>query len=303
LTRVLGPVVAGRWYPADGGSLGREIDRLIDDAGRAGADAGRSPGAVRALLAPHAGYVYSGAVAARGFRQILGESYDRVVLLGPSHYAAYAGAAMPDAERYRTPLGEIELDTACIAELSARPGLHVDGAPFEPEHSLEMEIPFLQRTLAPGWKLLPLLIGATSSADDLNRVAEALAPLVGPGLLLVVSSDLTHFGQAFRYQPFDKDVPARIEALDMGAVQRMLALDATGFASYVRETGATICGRMAIDVLLRTLPPDSVGRLEAYDTSGRITGDWESSVSYASVVFCETGGADATARGGTARWS
>ena len=86
----------------------------------------------------------------------------------------------------------------------------------------------------------------------------------------------------------------------MGAVARMVALDATGFASYVREHGATICGRMAIDVLLRTLPPDTVGRLEAYDTSGRITGDWESSVSYASVVFREAEGADAPARRGTA---
>jgi AmmeMemoRadiSam system protein B len=302
LTRVLGPVVAGRWYPADGGSLGREIDRLMRDAGGAGAEAG-AQGAVRALLAPHAGYVYSGAVAARGFRRVLDESYDRVVLLGPSHHAAYAGAAMPDAGRYRTPLGEIELDTGCIAELSARPALHVDGAPFEPEHSLEMEIPFLQRTLAPGWKLVPLLIGAASSSEDLARVSEALAPLGGPGQLLVVSSDLTHFGRAFRYRPFDRDVPARIEALDMGAVDRMLALDAAAFTSYVRETGATICGRMAIEVLLRTLPPDTVGRLEAYDTSGRITGDWETSVSYASVVFCGTGGDAAPARGGPARWN
>jgi hypothetical protein len=101
----------------------------------------------------------------------------------------------------------------------------------------------------------------------------------------VVSSDFTHYGPRFGYVPFDKDVPEAIERLDLGAVQPIVDLDAPGFERYVRETGATICGHAAISVLLRLLGGETTGRLDAYDTSGRITGDWGHSVSYAALSF------------------
>ena len=103
----------------------------------------------------------------------------------------------------------------------------------------------------------------------------------------MISSDLTHYGPRFNYVPFRHDVPKRIRQLDMGAVERILAWDLAGFEAYVEKTGATICGRNAIRVMLDLFPDGLQGELAAYDTSGRITGEWDHSVSYASLAFRE----------------
>jgi len=286
----LGPTVAGTWYAADRDALGAQIDALLADPAPPPVE---RPAAVSALIAPHAGYVYSGRVAANAFLHVAASRPDRVILLGPSHYEAFPGGAVPAAETYRTPLGEIALDTAAIGALASRPGFRRDDRPFLREHSLEAEIPFLQRVLAPGWRLLPVLLGAGSPAGELAAVADALAPHCAERGLVVVSSDFTHYGPRFRYTPFRTDVPRRIEALDLGAVECVVARDASAFEAYVAETAATICGRAAVGVLLRLLSPDSEGRLTAYDTSGRMTGDWEHSVSYAAIVFSRPPAGDA----------
>ncbi len=276
-TSVLGPAVAGTWYPEDAHDLVSEVDRHLA--------AGTTAGGAAALIAPHAGFAYSGAVAGRGFAHAVGARVDRVVLIGPSHYAAFAGGAAPRADFYRTPLGDVRIDRLAVDVLEGRPGLRLDDGPFRREHSLEAELPFLQRGLAPGWKLVPVLIGAGTRREAGARVADALRPLLGPRTLVVISSDFTHFGPRFGYVPFDDDVPARIERLDTGAIERILAWDVAGFEDYTAATGATICGRDAIGVLLRLMPAPLRGTIAAYDTSGRITGDWVHSVSYASIVF------------------
>jgi len=278
----LGPAVAGSWYPASTHALRQEVDRLLE------ANPAPEPCAgVRAVIAPHAGYVYSGATAARVFAGLRDQPVDRVVLLGPSHYVGFAGAVLTRAGRYRTPLGGFELDLRAAEELAVKPGLEFDDGPFGPEHSLEAEIPFLQRVVPDGCKLLPILVGARSTAADVGRLSEALSALQTPDTLFVISSDFTHFGPRFGYVPFRDELPRRIEGLDMGAVERILSGDAAGFREYVDETGATICGRHAIDLLLRILPSGTETELAAYDTSGRMTGDWEHSVSYAGLVFRE----------------
>jgi AmmeMemoRadiSam system protein B len=283
----LGPNVAGSWYPGDPATLEREIGALL--AGRAGGggrpDAGETRNAPKAVIVPHAGLVYSGAVAGEGLRPLGGREFSRVILVGPSHHAAFDGGAVPEAAEYRTPLGPIPLDTTAIDALRSTPGFRADDRPFRPEHCLEMEMPFLQRVLSDGWRLLPVLIGAGSTVEARRRVAESLRPLAGPDSVVVVSSDFTHYGPRFDYVPFREDVPARIRELDMGAIDRILERDPARFEKYVSRTGATICGRAAIDVMLRLLPTGAEGSLVAYDTSGNITGDWGHSVSYASVIF------------------
>jgi len=279
--RCLGPTVAGTWYSAEPRVLSREIDGFLEQ-GRSDADP--TP-AVRGLIAPHAGLVYSGSVAGRGFAWLRDRSLDRVILLGPSHHAAFPGAALPDATDYRTPLGEVPIDIAAIESLRERTGFRVDDAPFQPEHCLEAEILFLQRALNSDWLLIPILIGAGTTADVAGAVADALRPLASTGTVVVVSSDFTHYGPQFRYVPFDDRIPQRLEELDMGAVDRILAVDPSGLAAYIGRTGATICGRDAIGVMLRMLPEAVRGSLVAYDTSGRMTGNWDHTVSYASVVF------------------
>ena len=236
---------------------------------------------------PHAGFVYSGLVAAKGFRRIGACGYERVILLGPSHYVPFEGAAVPTSSTYRTPLGDVPLDVEAIESLRGTAGLRVDDGPFRPEHCLEAEIPFLQRQLKSGWRLLPVLVGTLDPRTGSARIAEFLRPLRNPHTLIVVSSDFTHFGPSFDYVPFDRDVPARIEALAMEAVERILAWDGAGFETYLTRTGATICGRNAIRVLLQLVERGLDGDLAAYDTSGRMTGQWNDSVSYASLAFRE----------------
>jgi len=279
----LGPAVAGRWYPASPTALAEEVDRLVAGAPAARGRFSSLPGAVRAVIAPHAGYVYSGEIAARALAAFAGERFDRVLLLGPSHYHRFGGAMIPEASFLATPLGSVPVDAAALAAIRGRAGIAVSDVPFQPEHALESEIPFLQRLLAPGWKVVPVLVGASSTEAEVARVADALARLLDAGTLVVVSSDFTHYGDAFGYVPFRDRVRERLEELDLGAARRIEAGDAPGFDRYCDETGATICGRKSISVLLRFPAATRRGVLLGYDTSGRRTGDWSHTVSYAAL--------------------
>lgn len=282
----LGPNVAGSWYPAEPARLASTLETYLEEATQGEAVAGH----VRGLVAPHAGYAYSGAVAATGFKLVRGKTYGRVVLLGPSHYAAIQGAAYPVAGTYRTPLGDIPLDTSALDTLDGAPGFERSDAPFAREHSLEMEIPFLQHVLEPGWKLVPILLGFGAFGEAGARIADALRPMVTPVTLVVASSDFTHYGRSFQYTPFRTQVPENLRELDLGAVRHIEAMDVDGFESYLGSTGATICGRNAIGALMRTMPPGTQASLVHYDTSGRMTGDWSHTVSYATVAFTGNGG-------------
>lgn len=285
---ILGPAVAGRWYPSDAVRLAGEIDALLDRAS-APDDGGAAP--IRAVVAPHAGLVYSGAVAASAFAALRGRTVSRVLLIGTSHYESYSGARLPAATSYRTPLGPIELDREALDALATHSPFSVDDGPFVPEHALEAEMPFLQRTLEGPFRLLPVLLGGPTGGATLDAVATGLRPWIDERTLLVVSTDFTHYGRRFGYLPFEDDVDAKLRELDLGAVDCLRQLDPDRFHAYVERTGATICGRTALRVLLRLLPADSRATLAGYDTSGRMTGDWSHTVSYASLVFHGPAGA------------
>jgi AmmeMemoRadiSam system protein B len=279
---VLGPAVAGSWYPASREMLSGLVDGLLDDAA---ARVRAFPDPVAALIAPHAGLGYSGAVAAAAFCGLRGRALERVVLLGPSHHFGFPGAAVPDrAAAYRTPLGDVPIDDDAVAALRKAASFRADDKVFEPEHALEAELPFLQRVLASDVPIVPVLLGGRAAPADVQRVAEALAPWWNASTLFVVSSDFTHFGLRFGYVPFHDDVPTRIRELDHRAIAAIEAGDAKGFTRYVDATGATICGRRAIDVLLTLMGAAGRAKLLEYDTSGRMTGTWDHSVSYASMA-------------------
>jgi AmmeMemoRadiSam system protein B len=268
---VLPAAVAGTWYPERPQELRALVDRLLAEAPAPPADP------PLALIAPHAGLLYSGAVAAAAFASLVGRRFARVVLLGPSHYAPFRGAVVPDAAVWRMPLGDVPLEADVTLPRRT--------TPFLREHCLEAELPFLQRSLPEPFVAVPILVGPHSDARDLEEVARAVEPLLTPGTLLVVSSDFTHYGDAFGFAPFGDEVPSRIQALDRGALACIESGDAAAFEDYVARTGATICGRDAIGVLLR-LPAvrrSPARRTLAYDTSGSMTGSFEHSVSYAAV--------------------
>jgi AmmeMemoRadiSam system protein B len=168
------PAVAGRFYPASAPELAAPVDQLLGDAPAV------ATGEV--FVVPHAGYRFSGATAARAYAGLCPD-VSRVVVIGPAHYARIRGAVVPAATAWATPLGDVPIDRALDGFVA------VDDAPFEREHSLEVQLPFLQRRLPAGVPVLPIAIGP-STVDEMRPV---LARVVGPGTALLCSTDLSHY--------------------------------------------------------------------------------------------------------------
>ena len=271
--RVLKSELAGTWYTDDPEELAREIDGYLAAAEPA------ASGNPIALILPHAGYRYSGAVAAQGVRQVAGCSFSRVVVMGPSHHMALDGAvSIPDVSAVETPLGRIEIDRELVSNLWKNPAFGSHPVAHAGEHSVQIELPLLQRALAP-FKLVPIVCGQLDETDARNMAATLLEN-IDAETLVVVSSDFTHYGRPFGYLPFEDDIERNLESLDMGAYKMIEERNLPGFLEYVRNTGATICGRSPIAILLAMLPDDARVQLIDYTTSGHLTGDWSHCVSY-----------------------
>ena len=245
---------AGGWYPGDAAALGKLVDDLL--AKSAPGDATSQPSAKPlALICPHAGYRFSAPVAAAAYAQLRGRSYKRVIVLAFSHRNAgsYRGIDVPrDLTAYATPLGEVSIDrTACDVLLknslfTSHP--NVDGG----EHALELQLPLLQRALKE-FALVPLLIGQMSERDY-TAAAQAILPLLGDDTLLVASSDFTHFGPDYGYQPFKENVPDKLRELAEQSAATLVRCDYDGFVGHVAKTQDTICGGHGpIPLLLRVL--------------------------------------------------
>ena len=279
---IIESTLAGAWYSGDPARLRAELDGYL---AAADAPADRS---LLGVVMPHAGYAYSGACAAFGARTIaLRGNVRRVVLLGFSHrHALPRRASVPSHETaFRTPLGDIPLDTAALARLLEHPAFCDVSATRHGENSIEMQLPILQAALGDApWSLVPVALG---QLDDASRgdIAQALEALLDDSTVWVASSDFTHYGDSFGYVPFRRDIPENLRKLDHGAIDRILAGDAAGFLDYCDRTGATICGQEPIAILLRLLPPDFRAAELHYDTSGRATGSFDHSVSYATIAF------------------
>jgi hypothetical protein len=278
--RVLISGLAGTWYEGDPDDLRAALEALL----AAPRSVPPPPGPVSALILPHAGYAYCGPVAAEGVRLLRGRTFRRVIVIGPSHRVRMPDlAAVPRADRFRTILGEIPLDIAALEGLRAAPGFFSDPRLDSGEHSVEILFPLLQSVLGP-FALVPVVIGQLGE-DAVRTLAEGIRPLLDPGALVVVSSDFTHYGPRFDYTPFTgADTSRRIEALDFAAFERIRSKDLPGFRAIIRDSGATVCGWEAISILLALLGPDQQVHRLAYDTSGRVTGDWENTVSYLSAA-------------------
>ena len=284
-----GPVrpaaLAGAWYPGSPALLLTTARNLMGQAGGAPMPHGRPV----ALVVPHAGWAYSGPVAATAFRLLEPRSFTRVVVMAPSHHAAFAGYALDDASAYRTPLGEIPLSRAALGELEA-PGLArlVAGA-TGPEHAVEIELPFLQAALG-SFTLVPVLVGRVDAAAQ-KAFAERLARLDDGKTLFVFSSDFTHYGPRFDYTPFGGTAGARrkIRELDDAAIGLLERLDAEAFRAFVKKKDATICGQAGLGTmleLLRRIAPGAKATLLAHWASGEMPGSRDdSSVDYAAICF------------------
>ncbi|MBU0677942.1 MAG: AmmeMemoRadiSam system protein B [Verrucomicrobia bacterium] len=273
--------LAGSWYPEDPEQLRSDIEGYI--AGVPGVKEGH----VQALIQPHAGYRYSGSVAAYGVKQIMGQSCRRVIVMGPTHRLPMRNeVSIPSATHYKTPLGEVPLDLECIEKLRAFDFVRNIPEAHSSEHSVQIQVPLLQVGLR-DFKLVPIVVGQVD-VEGARRIAEALLSVVDDDTLVVASTDFTHYGPNYGYVPFTDNVEQNLRALDMAAFDQIAKKDATGFQDLCNRTGATICGRAPVSILLSMLSEESRVELLKYDTSGDMTGDFGNSVSYISAAVMGT---------------
>ena len=259
-TRVRPAAVAGLFYPADPDRLEATVRGFLDAA----ASAGDPPAA---LIAPHAGSVYSGPVAASAYA-LLGPAHGdvrRVLLLGPSHHVAFRGLAVPTAAAFATPLGEIPVDREAVEALARLPQVRRLDAAHAAEHSLEVHLPFLQTVLG-RFRLVPLVVGE-AGPDEVAEIIETLWD--GPHTLPVVSSDLSHYHDYETARAMDAATSRAIEALRPEAI------------GYEQA-----CGRDPINGLLTVARRRGL-RAETVDlrNSGDTAGGRDHVVGYGSYAF------------------
>lgn len=254
------PAVAGTFYPADPHELARQIEGFLAAADRSELDA------AKAIIAPHAGTIYSGPVAASAYALVAAarERITKVVLLGPAHRVFVSGMALPNAEAFRTPLGDIPLDAELVTEARTRPGVTVSDDAHALEHSLEVHLPFLQQVLG-DFSLLPLVVGRASA----EMVAEVLdAVWGGDETLIVISSDLSHFHDYEASCRIDRETSSLIEQLD-----------------HVALDGDRACGTHPVSGLLLTVARRGMAvRCIDLRNSGDTAGRKDRVVGYGSYV-------------------
>lgn len=224
--KVRRPAVAGSFYPRGTAALRDMIAEML-----AGAQAGPK-GRVRAVVAPHAGYIYSGSTAAEAFAALkpLKGQIERLVIIGPAHYVSLSGIAVPSVEAFQTPLGEMPLDRPAIDSLLGLPQVVVDDGAHAPEHALEVELPFLQTVLG-DLPIVPLVVGSARAQE----VAEVLGRLWDEKTLIVVSSDLSHFHGYETARSLDAATADAIERCDEAAIGFEDACGALGLRGLLIE--------------------------------------------------------------------
>ncbi|KAJ0989513.1 hypothetical protein J5N97_007869 [Dioscorea zingiberensis] len=277
---------AGSWYTDNANKLDEELGRWLQAS-----DLPKSPN-VRGVIAPHAGYSYSGRCAAYAFGNIDPTQFSRIFLLGPSHHYYTPNCALTKATIYRTPLGDLPIDLEVVEELQATEKFEfMDLNKDEAEHSMEMHLPYLAKVFH-GYpvKIVPILVGALNSESE-AMYGRLLAKYVDdPKNFFSVSSDFCHWGFRFSYTYYDKKhgaIHKSIEALDRMGMDIIETGDADAFKKYLKEYDNTICGRHPISVFLHMLKNSSTKvniNFLQYEQSSHCRTMKDSSVSYASAA-------------------
>ena len=274
------PAVAGQFYPSDAA----ELSSLIDSCYLHPLGPGRAPPAPRAeadlvaVVCPHAGYVYSGPVAAHSYLHVSSMAApELVVVVAPNHYGIGSGVSTFREGEWETPLGRMRVDGAAAQRLASLADIVAfDPAAHRLEHSLEVQLPFIQRMYGDGVPLLPISL-LFQDIDTSKAVGAAVAGVArGKRAILIASSDLTHYEPA---------VQAREK--DMAAIQRVLEMDVEGFYSTLERLGVTACGFGAIAAVMEASKALGLkrGELLKYASSGDTTGDNLEVVGYGALRF------------------
>jgi AmmeMemoRadiSam system protein B len=264
-SRIRPSACAGRFYPDDATALRQSVETYLKLAGPV---SGVFP---KAMIAPHAGYIYSGPIAGSAYRSWrgAGDRIQRVILLGPAHYAEFEGFALSSATGFETPLGVAPVDHDWTESVRRFPRVRVLDSAHDPEHALEVQLPFLQ-TVLEQFSIVPLLVGVAGD-DEVSEVLEQLWG--GPETRVVVSSDLSHYHDYHRASALDAATARAIEQLDPGAID-----------------GDHACGSRAIRGLLGLARRQGLGaRAVDLRNSGDTAGPRDRVVGYGAFVFQEQG--------------
>lgn len=269
------PILAGTWYPGSPATLKRQVEEFLDQA--------KTPpikGRLVALIAPHAGYVYSGQVAAHAYKSLGGQKFQTVVILAPSHQARFTGAALWEGDGFRTPLGLVPLDRGLMADIhKSNPQIRYLPEAHAREHAIEIQLPFLQ-TVMPGFSLVPMVLGDQDWASC-QTVANAIADSIqGKSVLVLASSDLSH------YHPYGK-----AGQLDQIVLDRVNAFDAQGLSRSLERGECEACGGGPIVtamLIARRLGADSA-RVLYHANSGDVSGDRDRVVGYMAAALWADG--------------
>jgi AmmeMemoRadiSam system protein B len=275
------PTQAGSFYAGDAKALKQQIEGCFLHSfgpGKLPKVAVNGPRKVVGLVCPHAGYMYSGPVAANAYYELaLDGKPETVVILGPNHTGYGSALALMDEGSWRTPLGDVEVDTLVARELCRETGLvDVDESAHKFEHSVEVQLPFLQYLYGNGFKFVPVCFQLQDfeSADEVgNALVEVLSER---SAVVIASSDFTH------YEP-----QASAERKDLAALEAVKAMDAKRFVKIIEERNVTACGYgpIAAAIIAAKGLMAKEATLLRYRTSGDITGDKSSVVGYAAVSF------------------
>jgi AmmeMemoRadiSam system protein B len=266
--------IAGTWYEGEAKALAANIDQYLKDV-----QLSLPAGEVMGVIAPHAGHRYSGHVAAHGFAALRGLSPELVVLVGPYHDFASHPLLVTAHDAYSTPLGDIAVDKAALSQLQKQLDITLTPISRDREHSLEIELPFLQRMFDKAFKLLPIMIRA-QEPEVARKLGQALARVVQGGrVLLVASTDLSHFHDHDTARMLDREMLQRFEAMDPDSIFEA-ERSGKGFA----------CGHAAVaSVLWACLGlGGNMVKVVNHATSGDVTGDRSSVVGYGAAVILKT---------------
>ena len=272
--------VAGTWYPGSAGALTRDVDGYLQHT------ADWTGGPIQAVLAPHAGLMFSGPVGAHAYRAAASGRFDVIVLAGPSHFVAFDGVSIFPDGAFATPLGDALIDEALAGALSRSPVVRTLPSAHQREHSLEMQLPFVRR-LFPAAKIVPLVMGF-QTRDTILGLGDALAAACrGRQALLVGSTDLSHYFDAQTAERLDGRVQARVSAFDPEGLLDLFE----EYPEHERGRYVACGGGPAIAVMMAARQLGATdGRVLKYAHSGEVSGDYTGVVGYLAAAFGNFGG-------------
>jgi len=282
------PIVAGQFYPSSFEELNKQIDDCFESKFGPGAlPIRKREKEILGIISPHAGYAYSGACAAWAYKEIAESRFaDLYIILGLSHSGFGSCLSLEDWE---TPFGLVQTDKEFGRRLIKK-GIKQDEKAHAQEHSIEVQLPFLQFVNKDYLKQLKIIPIIASPDMDYKEMAKKIIEVVKEmkiRVCVIASSDFTHFGLNYSYFPFKDNIKENMYKLDKEAIGHIKELDAYKFLSYIDKTGATICGKYPIAVMLEAckLLGAKEAKLLHYYTSGDIVGDYGSAVGYGAIVI------------------